>query len=77
MLRKITAKVKGKCYKSVVRPAMVHGAEAWPIKKTEEGRLEVADKDVKVDVWHHEERQAQNLLYPRHSKSSGRILKSP
>ena len=31
--RRISAKVKGKFYKSVVRPAMLYGAETWPIKR--------------------------------------------
>ena len=41
--RKISAKVKGKVYKTVVRPAMTYGAETWPIKKTQEKKMDVAE----------------------------------
>ena len=36
-------KLKGKVYRTVVRPAMTHGAEAVPLKKINERRIEVAD----------------------------------
>lgn len=41
--KKISARVKGKVYKTVVRSAMIYGAEAWPIKKSQEKKLEVAE----------------------------------
>ena len=41
--KRVSAKVKGKFYKSVVRPAMVYGAETWPVKKAQERKLEVAE----------------------------------
>ncbi|KAK3894199.1 hypothetical protein Pcinc_002033 [Petrolisthes cinctipes] len=41
--KKISARVKGKVYKTVVRPAFMYGAETWPIKKTQEKKLEVAE----------------------------------
>ena len=41
--KRISARVKGKAYKTVVRPAMIYGAEAWPIKKTQENKLDVAE----------------------------------
>ena len=30
-------------YRSVIRPAMVYGSEKWPIKKTQERKMEVAE----------------------------------
>ena len=41
--RKNSARVKGKVFKSVVRPAMLYGAETWPIKRAQESTLEVAE----------------------------------
>ena len=41
--KRISAKVKGKFYKSVVRPAMTYGSETWPVKKAQERKLEVAE----------------------------------
>ncbi|XP_045122647.1 uncharacterized protein LOC123511098 [Portunus trituberculatus] len=41
--QKISARVKEKVFKSVVRPAMLYGAERWPIKKAQENKLEVAE----------------------------------
>ena len=39
---KMPVKLKGKVYKTVVRPAMVYGMEATPIKKVNEKRMGVA-----------------------------------
>ena len=41
--RKIPVKLKGKVYKTVIRPAMLHAAETWATKETEEKRLEVQE----------------------------------
>ena len=41
--KKISARVKGKVYKTVVRPAMMYGGETWPIKKAQGQRLDVAE----------------------------------
>ena len=36
-------KVKGKVYRTVVRPALMYGAETWALKKAQEKKLEVAE----------------------------------
>ena len=41
--RTISARVKGKVFKSVVRPAMLYGAKTWQIKRAEENKLEVPE----------------------------------
>ena len=41
--RRIRLRVKGKVYKTVVRPAMMYGAETWAVKKAQEKKLEVAE----------------------------------
>ena len=40
---RVRRSVKGKIFKSVVRPAMIYGSETWQIKKAQEKRLEVAE----------------------------------
>ena len=35
--RRISLRVKGKVYKTVVRPAMMYGAETWAVKKHTSG----------------------------------------
>ena len=40
---KISARLKGKVYKSVVRPALLYSSETWPMKRTQERRMEVAE----------------------------------
>ena len=40
--RRISLRVKGKVYKTVVRPAMMYGAETWSMKKAQE-KLDVAE----------------------------------
>ena len=36
-------KIKGKVYRTVVRPSLVHGAETWALKKAQENKLDVAE----------------------------------
>ena len=41
--RRISLRVKGKVYRTVVRPAMLYGAETWAVKKAHEKKLDVAE----------------------------------
>ena len=41
--RKLSAKVKGKMYKSVVRPAMLYGLETVAVTERQIGKMEVAE----------------------------------
>ncbi|KAK3574844.1 hypothetical protein QTP86_018427, partial [Hemibagrus guttatus] len=41
--RKISARIKGKVYRSVVRPAMLYGLETVSLRKRQESELEVAE----------------------------------
>ena len=41
--RIISLRVKGKVYKSVVRPAMMYGAETLALKKAQENKLDAAE----------------------------------
>ena len=34
---------QGEVYKTVVRPAMMYGAETWAVKKAQEKKLDVAE----------------------------------
>ena len=36
-------KIKGKVYRTVVRPALMYGAETWALKKAQEKKLDVAE----------------------------------
>ncbi|VFQ66544.1 unnamed protein product [Cuscuta campestris] len=42
-LGSISPRMKGKFYRSVVRPAMLYGAECWAVKKTHVRRLHAAE----------------------------------
>ena len=42
-------KLKGKVYKTVVRPALLYGAETWATTRGQEARLEV--KEVRMLRW--------------------------
>ena len=39
--RRMKVKIKGKVYKTTVRPAMVYGAETWAVKKAHAKKMEV------------------------------------
>ncbi|KAK3566904.1 hypothetical protein QTP86_004877 [Hemibagrus guttatus] len=41
--RKISARIKGKMYRTVVRPAMLYGLETVSLRKRQESELEVAE----------------------------------
>ena len=41
--RRMNVKIKGKMYRTVVRPALMYGAETWALKKAHENKLEVAE----------------------------------
>ena len=36
-------KIKGKVYRTVVRPTLMYGAETWVLKKAQEKKLDVAE----------------------------------
>ena len=41
--RKLSARVNGKMYKGVVRPAVFYGMETVAVTERQEGKMEVAD----------------------------------
>ena len=41
--RRVSLRVKGKVYKTVVRPAMMYGTETWAVKKAQEKKLHIAE----------------------------------
>ena len=41
--RRMIVKIKGKVYRTVVRPALVYEAEKWALKKAQEKKLEVPE----------------------------------
>ena len=41
--RRMPVKLKGKVYKTVIRPAMLYGAETWATTKRQEQRIEVTE----------------------------------
>jgi len=41
--RRIPLRLKGRVYRMVVRPALLYGAECWPIKKSHVQRMKVAE----------------------------------
>ena len=40
--RKMNVKIKGKVYWTVVRPALLYGADTWALKKAQEMKLGIA-----------------------------------
>ena len=41
--KRISARLKAKVYKSVVRPALLYSSKTWPMKRAQEKRMEVAE----------------------------------
>ena len=68
--RRIGFRVKGKVYKTVVRLAMMYGAETWAMKKAQEKKLDVAEMRMlrwmsgvtKLDrIWHERIRETTKV----------------
>ncbi|KAF3660781.1 putative 39S ribosomal protein L46, mitochondrial-like isoform X2 [Capsicum annuum] len=49
--RKVPPKLKGKFYRVAVRPAMLYGAECWPVKNSHSKIEGGGNADVALDVW--------------------------
>ena len=49
--RRLSSRLKGMIFKTVVRPAMTYGTETWAIKKSHERRMDVAE--MKMLRWAH------------------------
>ena len=47
--RRMSVKLKGKVYKTVVRPALLYGAETWATTRGQEARLEV--NEMRMLIW--------------------------
>ena len=45
--RKMNMNIKWNVYRTVVRPALVYGAETWALKMVQENKLEDATMDVR------------------------------
>ncbi|KAK3575237.1 hypothetical protein QTP86_023435, partial [Hemibagrus guttatus] len=57
--RKISARIKGKVYRTVVRPAMLYGLETVSLRKRQESELEVAElKMLRISCYTEEAKQA-------------------
>ena len=41
--RRMNVKINGKVYRTVVRSALIYGAETWALKKAQENKLEVSE----------------------------------
>ena len=41
--KKIPVRLKGKVYKTMIKPAMMYGTETWALKKAEERKVQVAE----------------------------------
>ena len=41
--RRMNVKIKGKVYRTVVRPALMYGTETWALKNVQEKKLEIAE----------------------------------
>ncbi|KAK3516089.1 hypothetical protein QTP70_005333 [Hemibagrus guttatus] len=65
--QKISARIKGKVYRTVVRPAMLYGLETVSLRKRQESELEVAELKMLRRRHSHPRSRAHvssNLIYP-------------
>ena len=62
----IRLRVKGKVYKTLVRPAMVYGAETWTVKKAQEKKLDNIKNDLSERELSGEDAQDRTKWRRRH-----------
>ncbi|KAK3518519.1 hypothetical protein QTP70_001511 [Hemibagrus guttatus] len=67
--RKISARIKGKVYRTVVRPAMLYGLETVSLRKRQESELEVAE--LKMLRCPYPEQPTVYLIFLRRGRSGG------
>nr|XP_027212092.1 uncharacterized protein LOC113805296 [Penaeus vannamei] len=48
--KKISARLKGKVYKTTVRPAILYGSETWPIKRVHEKKDKIRNDNIRGTV---------------------------
>ena len=53
--KRVPQKLKGKFYRTAIRPAMLYGAECWPTKRRRAATECSRDADVAVVLWAHKE----------------------
>ena len=46
--RKMPVELKGKVFKTIIRPAMTYGSECWAVKKKDENKLNSAEMSVEM-----------------------------
>ena len=78
--RRMNEKIKGKVYRTVVRPALVYGSEIWALKKAQENKLEVAEmrmlrcmcRVTKLDNIRNERIRGTTKVGENHKESTGK-----
>ena len=55
VLKRVPQKLKGKFYRTAIRPAMLYGAECWPTKRRHPATQCSRDADVAVVLRAHKE----------------------
>ena len=72
--KRMPVKLKGKVYRTVVRPAMLYGAETWATTKRQESRIEV--NEMRMLRWMcGVTRQNQERTHTRNDESSAGVQK--
>ena len=74
--KRMPVKLKGKVYRTVVRPAMLYGAETWATAKRQGSRIEV--NEMSMLRWMcgvKRKRQNQERTHPRNDESSAGVQK--
>ena len=73
--KRMPVKLKGKVYRTVVRPAMLYGAETWATTKRQESRFEVNEMRMLRWMCGVTRRQNQERTHPRNDESSAGVQK--
>ena len=57
--RDIPVKVKVTIYKTVLRPILIYGCEAWVLIKRLKSKIQAAEMSTRADIWSHFEGKNQ------------------
>ena len=68
--RRMPTGVKVKVNRTMVRPVLIYGSEAWTLRRREEERLERTEMSVTMDPWSYLEGQEKKWWHPSHPWSS-------
>lgn len=70
----VVIKLMGKCYRSLMRPALLYWSKYWGVKKSQEQKMQVADMRILRDEWRGEVSWKDKIRNEQYIRTSVRSI---